>query len=429
MEKLLSEEQIKVESLLAELCDLNNARQQAASFKSELEAIKKEKNEYENNLKKELIDTMDRANRMEKNYNELLENFEGSSHIGEEVSILKEQLSNITLSLAEKETQNESLKKSEDLYKSTTEKQQLVIDELQGKLSSVEFKLQETETYNKLLGEGEQKLKSKCAEMSNLLTQVNQLKDELSDSQKRYKMLQEHNESLKKELSEFTDFSNNKLSDIDRKYNNDIQNLKQALEEYSNKLSNKEKELSEEKIKVDVHEKENSSIQKELNDVKKNLESYQNSLNDKETEISCLKKEIDQLKIELGTSKETAGTIKNDLSAEIKELTKILEEANSKITNLCSEKNDILSRTQSEISKFKEQIESLEGNISKMQEQNEKLKNELAAKNGHIVDIEKHCTDLEINIKKQISEMDVKISQIAKLEHEYSGTIIIFIFS
>nr|XP_014288961.1 restin homolog isoform X2 [Halyomorpha halys] len=420
MEKLLAEEQIKVESLLAELCDLNIARQQVASLKTELEAMKKAKTEYENDLKKELIDTMDRANRMEQNYNELQEKLEGNPQIGEEVSILKEELSKISLSLAERETQNELLKKSEDFYKSTTQKQQQVIDEMQSKLSTVEFKLQEAETYNKLLGEGEQQLKSKCAEMSNLLTQVNQLKDELSEAQKRSHMLQEHNESLKKELSEFTDFSNNKLSDIDRKYCNDIQNLKQTLEEYSYKLSNKEKELSEEKIKVDVHEKENSSIQKELNDLRKNLESHQNSLNDRETEMSGLKKEIDQLKIELATSKETSGTIKDQLSVEIKELTQTLEEANSKITNLCSEKNDILSKTQTEISSLKEQINSFEGNIFDLKEQNDKLKNELAAKNGQIVDVEKHCSDLEVIVKKQVSEMDVKISQLAKLEQEYS---------
>ena len=423
MERMLSEEQMKVESLLSELCDLNNARQQVASLKTELDKMKKSRTEYENDLKKELIDTIDRANCMEQNYNELLDKVEGNSQIGDELAILKEQLFNLSKTLGEKEKQNEELKKWEETSNITIQEQKQQIDELQCKLNKFEFKLQEAETYNKLLGEGEQMLKSKCAEMSNLLTQVNQLKDELTDTQNKYRTMQDHNESLKKELNEYTAFSNNKLMDIDKKYNNDIQNLKQTLEEYSSKLSNKEKELSEEKIKVDEHEREFSSIQKELIDLRRNLEIKQNYLNDKETEISFLKKEVEQFKTELGKSEKNTEFVNNEFSIKIKDLMKAVEDSNAKISDLNIEKSKIFSNGQTEINSLKGEITILQVNISEIKELYDKQKIELAAKNENIVDIQRSCSELESLCKKQASELESKTLQMTKLDHDLSGNI------
>ncbi|KAF6206094.1 hypothetical protein GE061_017319 [Apolygus lucorum] len=439
LEQLLLIEQTKNESLLDDAAQVKEALKKVEALQTELKYAISSKEEMEKTLKKELIDTIDRANRMEQSYNKAQDDLdkivsdsetnksqrlENSSH---ETEKLKNELESIKTQNKEIQNLVVKLENGRSELMKTIESKNEEVARLNDELTNLQKKSAEEETEKQIASLKQESLMrdfdnlkiqydTKCKEYSEASASLETLNANLQETQRSLASQSEITDNLKKEIENNKSSSSSQLEAVSRSLESELTKVKDELSRSAEMLKNKEVELEKARtvcgeltVKISAVQADCNKMIADIQEKDGKCEELQSSIAEKETSIK-------QLEGNLSSAQGSSSKIIQDLNAKIKDLTHNLEKerlALSETVNtqvlLIVEKDRAVEELNAKLLSLETEFKSLGSSKATLEEELNQTKKQLSSETENL-------EQLKVQLRTKETDISAKTEEIAELK-------------
>ncbi|CAB0003410.1 unnamed protein product [Nesidiocoris tenuis] len=414
LEQALLIEQAKYDSLLEKASE---SESRLSILLNEFEKLQKDKHEMEKVLKQELIDTMDRANQMAKNYNEADDNLEKvkleleafkaqvhdsaseeSAKIQNDLQAVCEQKNELQTRLGNLEViRSELLKtvegKDEDLSRLSAE-----LAALQSKFAELQVQQSDSqkliESQRSAFDELKKKFDEKSAECLDLVAKFDSTSSELHESQRLVASQLETIHNLKTEIENNKSATSSQMDELTRALELEVAKVSNELAQCLDRLKEKESELENVKLSCKELNGKVSSLQSTCDSLNEAVRQKADQLAEFEALVGSKDRNIEELRQNLSSAQDGSSKAVENLNSRIQELTSALEHERAeskakeaKANSELAQNADLLRAKESELENVRLSSKELSEKVNSLQSDCETLGGNLRQKDAELAEM------------------------------------------